>query len=51
MERGERSERHSFIFFPVKVRKGTDTYGKAVAVPSIGVINEEKDASNRPGLC
>lgn len=51
LERGKRRGKHSFISFAVEVRKRIDAYDKAVAVPLIGIICKEKDASKRPGLC
>lgn len=34
----------------MEVRKETDAYGKAMAVPPTGIVCGEKGASNGPGL-
>lgn len=43
--------RETFILLSSGLRKGTDTWGKAVAVPPIGITCKKKDASDTLGLC
>lgn len=47
----EEEEGKPFVCLSSGVRRGTGTSGEAAAVPPIGITCEQKDASNRLGLC
>jgi len=42
-----REEKEMFIYFLSSGSKESKAYGKAAAVPPIGIICEEKDGSNQ----